>query len=149
MMYACKCGRKYPITCAEVSAFKEMGYEIVEIKSSSLDIDTIADAIVDKVMKDVDKIIAKRVEHYITESLDKDCNDWWKNHNTQNKLYRMMDRILNERVEARVKDYTFRRELINETAQLLADKIIKSKMSNTKIATMLINLLTESEGINE
>ena len=148
-MYACKCGSKYPITCAEVSAFKEMGYEIIEIKSSSLDIDTIADAIVDKVMKDVDKKIAKRVEHYITESLDKDCNDWWKSMNSQNKLYRMMDHILNERVEARVKDYTFRRELINESAQLLADKIFKSKMSNTKIATMLINLLTESEEINE
>ena len=150
-MIAVKDGCAYTIRRFEIGAFKKAGYDIIdedELKTTDAELDKIADIITAKVMKRVEKQVESRVLKTFERVVKEDCEAKWQK-DSESRIRQLFEITMNDVARKQLKDSGFRKELICTSSQMIAEGILKSKASQTRIANVLINLLTESEVINE
>lgn len=146
-MTAYKAYKQYKISPTEVPAFKEAGYTIVsdDKKTFDVDEDKFIDMIVCRIINRVDAIINKKIDEAIYGFLKDDMKETMYSRQ-KSKVEGMFRRELSKVAEDQLRSNTFRSELIAETSTAIAEKIIESSNAKHRMATAIINLISNEDG---
>lgn len=146
-MTAYKAYKQYKISPTEVPAFKEAGYTIVsdDKKTFDVDEDKFIDMIACRIINRIDAVINRKIDEAIYGFLKDDMKETMYSRQ-KSKVEEMFRRELSKTAEDQLRSNTFRSELIAEASTAIAEKIIESSNAKRRMATAIINLISNEDG---